>query len=208
MDGNKINEAIQKSGLTVTDFAKKIGISRQAIYGLLKGATPSSDTLAKIGEISGLPLTYLLSDKDYDISIEKLDEPLLFFPEIASIKAGYDGMPQEISSGETVPIPATYISGDKSDYMVFRVTGNSMAPRILDGDQVLVKRQDSVDSGTLAVVLYNGDEATIKKVEYKQGEDWLRLVPYNYEYEAKTISGADLEQCRVIGKVVKLIRSL
>ena len=100
------------------------------------------------------------------------------------------------------------ISGSQKEYFVLRVKGNSMYPRLLDGDTILCRRCDSVDSGSLAVVLYNGDEATVKKVNYIQGEDWLELIPYNPEYPTKRIAGADLEQCRILGLVVKLIRDL
>ena len=123
-------------------------------------------------------------------------------------RAGYDGSIDEIPTGRKIEIPASMISGDKKDYFVLRVKGNSMYPRLLDGDTILCKRCDSVDSGSLAVVLYNGDEATVKKVNYIQGENWLELVPANPEYPTKRIDGADLEQCRILGLVVKLIRDL
>ena len=71
-----------------------------------------------------------------------------------------------------------------------------MYPKLLDGDFVLVQRTTSVDSGSIAVILYNGDEATVKKVKYSPNEDWVELIPSN------------LEKCRVIGKVVKLLRDL
>lgn len=115
----------------------------------------------------------------------------------------------EIPTGKKIEIPASMISGgNKEDYFVLRVTGNSMYPRLLQGDTILCKRCDSVDSGDLAVVLYNGDEATIKKINYIPGQNWLELIPINPEYPTKRIEGADLELCRVLGKVVKLIRDL
>lgn len=83
-----------------------------------------------------------------------------------------------------------------------------MYPKLIEGDTILCKRCNSVDSGDLAVILYNGDEATVKKVNYVIGQNWLELIPINPEYTTKRIEGADLEQCRVLGKVVKLIRDL
>lgn len=53
---------------------------------------------------------------------------------------------------------------------------------------------------------YNNDEATLKKVKYVPGEDWLELIPANPEYVTRRIQGADLGQCHVIGKVIRLIR--
>lgn len=78
----------------------------------------------------------------------------------------------------------------------------------MEGDTLLCLRTDSVDSGTYAVILYDGDEATVKKVNYVQGEDWLELVPINPMYKTRRIEGADLQLCRTIGKVVSIIRNL
>ena len=131
------------------------------------------------------------------------------FEVLGTVRAGYDGMIDEITTGEIIELPLSMISGGhKDEYFVLQVTGNSMYPRILDGDKILCKRTDSVDSGTLAVIIYNGDDATVKRVNYVHGEDWLELIPFNPEYETRRIEGKDLEQCRVIGKVVKLIRDL
>ena len=94
----------------------------------------------------------------------------------------------------------------KEDYFTLCVKGNSMYPKLIEGDTILCLRTDSVDSGELAVIIYDGDEATVKKVVYETGKDWLELVPINPEYPVKRIEGADLTQCRVLGKVVKLIR--
>ena len=63
-------------------------------------------------------------------------------------------------------------------------------------------------SGQIGVVVYNGDSATLKKIEYVTGEDWMKLIPINPAFPPKTIKGADLEQCKVIGIPKVLIRNL
>ena len=94
----------------------------------------------------------------------------------------------------------------KEDYFTLCVKGNSMYPKLIEGDTILCLRTNSVDNGDIAVIIYDGDEATVKKVVYENGKDWLELVPINPEYPVKRIEGTDLTQCRVLGKVVKLIR--
>lgn len=107
------------------------------------------------------------------------------------------------------PIPTEFLGGgSKDDYFLLRISGNSMYPKMLDGDLVLVQRETSVDSGAVAVVLYGSEEATVKTVRYENGGDWLDLVPANPEYETKRLKGAELEDCRILGQVVKLIRNL
>lgn len=134
---------------------------------------------------------------------------IVVFEEIGTVKAGYDGMIDEIPTGRKVEIPSSMLGGiAKTGFFALRVKGNSMYPRLLDGDTILCRRCSSVDSGSLAVVIYDSDEATIKKVNYVSGEDWMELIPINPEYQTKRIEGADLEQCHVIGLAVKLIRDL
>jgi len=102
---------------------------------------------------------------------------------------------------ERIPIQGL---NNESDYFILRVSGNSMYPKIEEGDKVMIRRQSNVDSGDIAAILFDNESATIKKVIY--GEDWLELVPINPDYMTKRIEGADLERCRVLGKVVQLIK--
>lgn len=60
----------------------------------------------------------------------------------------------------------------------------------------------------VAVVLYNDEEVTIKKVNYVKGQNWLELIPRNPEYPVKRIENEDLAHCRVLGKVVYLFRMI
>lgn len=131
-------------------------------------------------------------------------------PVIGEVAAGYDRPAQEVWDGETVDIPVEFLHGrPQSDYFILNVHGDSMYPLYLSGDKVLVLKADTLEhSGQVGLMLYNGEEATLKKVEYVEGEDWLRMVPVNPLYPPITIRGADLEQCRVLGIPKLLIREL
>lgn len=145
--------------------------------------------------------------KEFNASNVYPTDGIISFEEVGSISAGYNGIIDEVRTGNKVEIPLSAL-GNKNpdDYFVLYVKGNSMYPKLIEGDRILCLRCNSVDSGDLAVVLYNGDEATVKKVHYVYGEDWLELIPINPEYQTKRIEKHDLENCRVLGKVVKLIR--
>ena len=161
-------------------FAKALGVSPAALMGIDEKPQPATAPAA-----------------------------LVSFPVIGRVSAGYDGQALEEYTGAQESIPAEDLHGrPASDFMVLRVNGNSMYPLLLDGDRILVERTTSVDSGSLAVILYAGEEATVKRVRYVYGEDWLELIPQNPEYQTKRIEGPDLEECRVLGKVLKLIRTL
>ena len=92
----------------------------------------------------------------------------------------------------------------QGDYFALQIKGDSMEPRIKEGDVVIVRKQPDVESGEVAIVLVNGDEATIKKVQKFNGV--INLVPSNPAYEVKTYSNDDIESLPVsiIGKVVEL----
>ena len=83
-----------------------------------------------------------------------------------------------------------------------------MHPKLLDNDKVLVQRTSSVNSGTFAVVFYNGGKATEKRVEYVQGCDYVDLIPINPNYLPRRIRGLNLQTCRVVGKVIKFFRDV
>ena len=214
--GKRIRQRRIELGLTQEELAKRVGYtSRSSVNKIEIGRNlltqPKIITFANALQTTP---AYLMGWNDTEQfsyganNIYPIDN-IISFEVLGSVRAGYDGIINEISTGETIDLPLSMISGGhKDEYFVLQVTGNSMFPRLLDGDKILCKRTNSVDSGSLAVIIYNGDDATVKKVNFVSGEDWLELVPFNPEYETRRIEGRDLEQCRVIGKVVKLIRDL
>ncbi len=210
--GQILKKLRTEKGITQEELGKIIGVQKSAIHKYESGIVENMkrSTIDKLAKFFNVSPSYLLGYTDYSQqnNIYPVDN-IIPFEVLGSVRAGYDGMIDEITTGEIIELPLSMISGGhKDEYFVLQVTGNSMYPRILDGDKILCKRTDSVDSGTLAVIIYNGDDATVKRVNYVHGEDWLELIPFNPEYETRRIEGKDLEQCRVIGKVVKLIRDL
>jgi len=98
---------------------------------------------------------------------------------------------------------------DVEDTICIKVQGDSMYPKIEDGDTVVVHKQDLVDSGDIAVVMLRDDfgesEGFVKKVEI--GDDFIRLVSLNPEYPPKTLRGPDLEKVSIVGRVLGVNRS-
>jgi repressor LexA len=89
------------------------------------------------------------------------------------------------------------------DYCIVRVDGDSMSPKFNDNDLLLIKNQDSVDSGTIAVVLVDGEKSFVKRVIYEN--DWIELVSINPEYPPIRFEGKDVERVRVFGTVERCI---
>ena len=113
------------------------------------------------------------------------------------------------SEGE-IDLPVSWLNGrSQEDYFVLRIAGNSMFPAYQDGDIVLVLRQETMDhSGQIGVVMYDDDKATLKRVEYVAGEDWMKLIPINPQYPPIIVTGERLEHCRVLGIPKMLVRKV
>lgn len=131
---------------------------------------------------------------------------VISFPVIGGVAAGYDHIAYEDWTGDSIDIPRSYLHGRQpKDYFVLRVEGDSMYPEYQDGDHVLVFRQTTMDrSGQVGVVVYGDENATLKRVEYVPGEDWVKLCPINPQYPPVTIRDEALTHCTVLG-VAKLV---
>lgn len=140
----------------------------------------------------------------------RITEDVVTFPVIGEVAAGYEHIAAEDWSGDTIDIPAQYLRGhDVSEFFVLTVHGDSMYPLFVPEDKVLVLRQSTIgQSGDIGVVRYNGDAATLKKVEFDAAGGWMRFVPINPNYPPRTIRGADLEACSVLGVPRLVLREL
>lgn len=92
----------------------------------------------------------------------------------------------------------------QGEFFALKVRGNSMEPRFSPGDVVIVRRQPTVESGEIGVVLVNGDCATVKKVVRYPGG--ISLVAFNPTYDPMYFSNEEIESLPVsiLGKVVEL----
>lgn len=206
----RLKQLRDEKDISQAALAKSIDIGASTVAMWETGERyPTAQYLDKVANFFGVSTDYLLGRMEApNIAGGYSPIGIIDFPVIATVRAGYGGELVEYDTGETLQIPVEMLHRRSADdFMVFQIKGDSMYPRLFDGDKVLVLRTESVDSGKTAVVVYNGDEATVKRVEYREGEDWLDLVPANPAYPRKHIMGADLSLCRVVGEVKALIRT-
>ncbi len=209
---DRIKEMRIRRGMTLLQVAEKLGVREATMQRYESGDIKNikHETIAELSDIFGCPPSYLMG---WDVP-ESLARPSSLgqfheFQVIGEISAGYGAEAVEQFTEHTELIPTEWLKGHTPDeFFVLRVKGNSMYPQFIEGDDVLVQRQTCVDSGSVAVVLYNDSDATLKKLNYTYGQGWMELIPINPEYPIKRIEGRDLENCRVLGKVVKLMRNV
>lgn len=93
------------------------------------------------------------------------------------------------------------------EFFCLKVKGASMEPKLFEGDLLVVRQQTDVDSNEIAVVLVNGDEATVKQI--KKATSGITLIGYNVAvYPPRFYSNQEIQDLPVtiIGKVVELRR--
>ena len=95
---------------------------------------------------------------------------------------------------------------EQEQYIWVNVQGDSMSPLIDDGSKILVKKQDSVGSGQIGVVLVDGEEAVVKKITY--GADWIELISVNPYYPPRRFEKAEVQRVRVLGLVKEVSKVL
>lgn len=124
-------------------------------------------------------------------------------PVIGTVTAGPNGLAYEDYQGlETVD--ADYVKGGK--YFYLRIKGDSMiGDGILPGDLALVRETPEVEYGTLAIVIIEGQEGTLKRV-YKNG-DSISLLSSNPKHPPRVFKNEDMEKIRIVGQVKSTTRN-
>ena len=183
--------------MTQSELAKKIYISQPAYSKYEVGtASPNPETLSKIADALDVSVDYLLGSDSQPARPGYIRVPVL-----GRVAAGIpiDAI-EDVIDWEDI---STAAAGD-GEYFGLQIKGHSMEPKISDGDVVIVRRQPDVDSGDIAVVLVNGDDATVKKV--KKSPQGVTLIPSNPAYEPMYYSNKEIESLpvQILGRVVEL----
>nr|DAP59451.1 MAG TPA: Repressor protein CI [Caudoviricetes sp.] len=209
--GERIRELRQKAGLTQEELAKEIGYSTKTSISKMENDLldiNQSTIVALARALRTTPSTLMGWEEETkeatNIRGVIPSNNIHMVPVYATVSAGF-GAYAEDSVVDYIPmiIENKY---DVQDTIGILVKGDSMYPKIEDGDTIVVRKQESVDSGDVAVLLLDGDEGLVKKVVY--GSDWIELHSFNPEYKTRRFEGRDVLRLRVVGKVLKVVKSI
>lgn len=194
----QILRALRKErGWTQRYVAEKLGIHCTTYTKYETGVSePSFDMLRKLTEIFDVPTDYLLGKPP----LSKSGSGQLI-PVLGDVAAGIPiEAVQDIVDYEEID-QAMAATGD---HFGLRLKGDSMEPRMREGDVVIVRKQDTAETGDVAVVLVNGDSATVKRI--KKGPSGITLIPNNPAYDPMFYTNEEIETLpvRILGKVVEL----
>lgn len=180
----------EKMGVSNEYIASQLGVNRSTVTRWLKGDTKvtNPEVIEKLSFILGVDVESLINSE------ERYEKPVL-----GEVKAGYDLLIDENFEGYEQMTQDDYYRGD----FFLRVVGDSMSgAHIHDGDLLYVKKCNDVPSGTIAVVLINRCEVTVKKVIKKEG--LLILEPANPSVDVRYYSQEEVESLpvEIIGKAL------
>ena len=193
MFGPRLRELRRTHQMTQTELARRLQLSQQSVNKWETGRSfPNHPMLLRLASLFQVSLDYLLGQENK----ESESHPTRLIPVIGWVKAGYDSLAQEEYLGEI----STEVKGSY-DYFYLLIRGDSMAPRIQEGDLALVRCQESLQNGDLGVLIYGDEAGTLKR--YRRQEDSVWLEPFNPDYPVLKLSGEELNQLRIVGKVIE-----
>lgn len=188
---------------TLEEVGSVVGVSKATIQRYEKGAITNipSDKIEKIAKALSTTPAFLMGWEDKSNRLKGVRIPIL-----GRVVAG---IPLEAITDIEGYEEITPKMASLGEYFALRIKGHSMEPQILDNDVVICKCQSDVESGDIAIILVNGDEATCKQI--KKSPEGVTLIGFNpVVYPPHFYSNKEIETLpvNVIGKVVELRRSL
>lgn len=209
---NRIREMRKRKGLTLLELANKLNVSESTVQRYESGniVNLKYETIEALSNILDCDPTTLMGWTDP--SKEEITATIV--GRMKSIKVSRVPILSEIPCGEPAMV---YNSIDHDDfveidstlaetgeYYGLRARGNSMSPKIEDGDTMIVHFQRDVESGQIAIVKVNGNEAVCKRI--KKYRDGIELIPTNPSYAPKFYSNEEIDQLpiEIIGRVVEV----
>lgn len=206
--GEIIKNYRAKNGLSQRAFAARTSLSPSYINTLEKIYNPktgkpysvTTDVASEIAKAMFLSIEDLLSmlDKNQEFEVNSTKKDILgnevvAIPLLGTVKAGYDYLAQENWIG-TVDLDKN--TAESGEFFALKVKGDSMSPIFLEGDIVIIKKQNDCENNEVAVVIINGDEGTLKRV--KKTEQGIILQPFNSVYGPVMFTNEEIKDKPVV----------
>lgn len=196
--GTRMKERRLQLNKTLEEVGSVVGVSKATIQRYEKGAITNipSDKIEKIAKALSTTPAFLMGWEDKSNRLKGVRIPIL-----GRVVAG---IPLEAITDIEGYEEITPKMASLGEYFALKIKGHSMEPKLMEGDIVIVRKQEDVDSGDTAIVLVNGDEATVKQI--KKTETGIMLIGFNVDvYQPHFYSNEQIEALpvRIIGKVVE-----
>lgn len=199
----RLKYAISKRGIKNSVLAYKIKCDPSYISNYLSGRyQPNEERIKAMAHALGVSEAWLSGfSTEIEENVNDINTSIKI-PVIGYVAAGIpiEAISEVLDYEEISPD----LTRDGAEYFALKIKGDSMEPKISNGDVVIVRKQEDCDSGQIAIVCVNGDEATCKKVMKQQGG--ILLVPLNPTHAPMFYSTEQVQNIPVtiVGRVVEL----
>lgn len=191
-------------GYSFQDLADKTGMNKSTLQRYETGKTGKLplDKAQIIANALNIPMEGGIGGKQEQSYPESVSN-VFSIPVFDSVSAGF-GCYADSSAVGSKP---TFLlnAAEAGEYLWINVKGDSMSPKIENGDMILVRRQDSVENGSVAVVMVD-DEAFVKKMKY--GKGWVELHSFNPYYPVRRFEKQETGRISVVGIVKEVCKKL
>jgi repressor LexA len=206
--GERLKLLRKHLGLTQLEFARRIGIGEKTLRNYESGKfAPKESVLKTIEQTFSVNPSWLMEGKG-EMFKPKGEGKIIATPEfvikpiplIAEGEAGLGAFIPNLAEPEKViwfPVPAKW-AGHKLFFV--RVVGNSMEPRIFEGDTVLVDKDAPIGKGDLVAALLKDGELVIKRIRRKNGFVFLESI--NPAYEPIIVKDKDIKDLALVRFIV------
>lgn len=167
---------------------------------------PGQDKLSILAMGLNVDETWLMG---YDVPLkgtpsinkENGSAPPLRIPVLGRVAAGVPiNMVEDVVDWEELPADMAR----HGEYFGLVIHGDSMEPKMSEGDVIIVRQQADIESGQIGIITVNGDDATCKRImKYADG---IMLLSTNPKYPPMQYTSKEMKDLpvRILGKVVEL----
>ena len=200
---------LKEKKISKREFCEYLNVSPSNFGNWVSGRNTSyMKYIHAIASFFDVSIDYLLGKENATLDADKTNiidlsqNNVFMIPVFESVSAGFGAYANDvITDYEPLYVKS---SAEARDTICIKVKGDSMYPLIDDGDIIQVHKQTSVDSGSIAVVLLDNEEALVKKVVY--GETWIELHSINPMYKTMRFENENVLRLKVLGHVKKIIK--
>lgn len=207
--GKMINQRRTELKLTLEQVGQAVGVGKSTVKKWEDGyiSNMRRDKIALLAKVLKMnPVSFITGEfKEEEDQAPPLPQTNVFMrPVYDSISAGFGVIAQDVP----VDYMPTYITcpSEQDKYIWINVHGDSMSPLIDDGSKILIKKQTSVDSGQIAAVLVDDEEAVVKKILYN--DNTVELHSVNPYYPPRVFKNNDVTRVQILGLVKEVSKAL
>ena len=206
-----LRERRQELGLTMLQVATAIGVSEAAVSRYERGSIKNMrrDRIAKYAEVLKVDPTEFLSlgePAPQKPNGRLLDQNNIYMiPVFETVSAGIGAYADD----HIISYTPVYLTSEReaAETLAITVKGDSMYPKIEEGDLVVVHKQDYFDNGDIVVAVVVGEEEGFVKRAF-QSSGKLSLESINPSYPPMTFTGSRIEDVKIIGVVNMVIKTV